>query len=114
MPIFDITEKTIDFVYRSVSGMAGNAGQEALIEMLKEQMANGYCLLEAENNEEGFSAASTMYLDFSSPHPDAIDEIIQMAIEHGELFAKQAEIPGPYDFKEAVKSGNWKVVGYDQ
>lgn len=111
---FDITEKTIDYVYNNIVGMAGNPGQEVLIEMLKEQMANGQCILEAEVGEDTFSATGTMYLDFSSPHEEAINEIIEMAIQHGELFAKQAEIPGPYDFEEAVATGNWKIVGYDQ
>ena len=114
MPSFDITEKTIDFVYENIKNMAGNAGQETLIQMLVEQMSNGSCTLNAEVTPLGLDASGRMDLDFSSPHEEAIFEIIEHASQQAELFAKQAEEPGPWEFSKALETGNWKIVGWDQ
>lgn len=114
MPEFDITEKTIDFVGKSIIDMAGNAGQETLIKMLLDQMDNGYCVVNVTLEGREVDIQSRMELDFYSPHEDAISEIIDKAQQNAELFAAQAEIPGPWAFEDALLTGNWKVVGYDQ
>ncbi len=113
--LFDITNKVIEYANKSIIDMPGNPGQEVLVNMLIKQMANGKAELYAEIDDEGkFSASSTMDLDFYSPHEEAIQEIIQAAIEHSELLAAQAEIPGiGWSFDEAKETGNWKIVGWD-
>jgi len=112
--IFDITEKVIDYAYRNIKDMPGNPGQQVLVERLLQQMSNGQILLDAEIDEE-FQASPRGELDFSSEHPDAIDQIINEAILRAEELAEQATIPGPgWSFDEALQTGNWKIVGYDQ
>lgn len=112
---FDITEKVIDYAYKNIVDLPGNEGQAVLVEMLKEQMANGRCTTTVNIDDlDGFSAEYRMDLDFSSPHPEAIDLIIEQAIQHAELLADQSTIAGPWSFEDAVASGNWKIVGYDQ
>jgi hypothetical protein len=119
MPVynFDITEKVIDYAYRNIENMPGNPGQKVLVEMLKKQMANGKCITSIDIRPEYFAGSSRMDLDFSSPHPEAIDQIISTAIEHAELLADQSTLPGTgkgWSFDEALATGNWKIVGYDQ
>jgi hypothetical protein len=112
---FNITNKVIDYAAKNIIDMPGNNGQQVLVDKLLKQMENGEVILNAEIDDDGFSAYSIMDLDFSSNHPEAIQEIIQSAIEHSELLAKQAEIPGSgWSFDEALQTGNWKIVGYDQ
>ena len=112
---FDITEKAIDYAYNNIKDMPGNPGQEVLIEMLREQMANGQIIIDAETGEEGLDANYSGELDFSSPHPEAIDQIINEAILRAEELSQQATLPGTgWSFAEAVSTGNWKIVGYDQ
>lgn len=112
---FNITHKVIEYAAKNIMDMPGNRGQEVLVEMLIKQMENGKVTLTAAvEDETGFSAYSSMDLDFSSPHEEAIGEIIEAAIQHSELLAKQAEIPGPYSFDDALRTGNWKIVGLDQ
>lgn len=111
---FNITDKVIDYAYRNVADMPGNPGQEVLVEMLKKQMANGECITSVTiDDDNGFNADAIMDLDFSSPHPEAIEIIINRAIEHAELLTHQSTIPGPWAFADAEKTGNWKIVGYD-
>jgi len=113
--LFDITNKVIEYANKSIINMPGNPGQEVLVNMLIKQMANGKAELYAEIDDEyGFSAFSTMYLDFYSPHEDAIGEIIQAAIEHSQLICDQSEISliGA-SFDEALETGNWKIIGWD-
>lgn len=114
--LFDITNKVIEYAAKNIIDMPGNNGQQILVDMLIKQMENGKATLYAEiDDEDGFSAQSTMDLDFYSPHEEAIQEIIQAAIEHSELLAAQAEIPGSgWSFDEAKQTGNWKIVGLDQ
>lgn len=112
---FNITHKVIEYAAKNIIDMPGNRGQEVLVDMLIKQMENGRVMLDAGvDDDTGFYASSRMDLDFSSPHEEAIGEIIQAAIEHSELLSAQSEIPGPYSFDAALATGNWKIVGYDQ
>lgn len=113
---FNITNKVIEYAAKNIMDMPGNNGQQVLVDKLIKQMENGEVILNAAIDDDGeFSASSIMDLDFSSNHPEAIEEIIQSAIEHSELLAAQAEIPGTgWSFEEAKQTGNWKIVGYDQ
>ena len=113
---FNITTKVIEYAAKNIIDMPGNNGQQVLVDKLIKQMENGRVILNAAIDDDGdFSASSNMDLDFSSNHPEAIQEIIQSAIEHSELLAAQAQIPGSgWSFDEALETGNWKIVGLDQ
>jgi hypothetical protein len=113
---FNITNKVIEYAAKNIMDMPGNNGQQVLVDKLLKQMENGRVILNAVIDDDGdFTANSDMDLDFSSNHPEAIEEIIKSAIEHSELLAKQAEIPGSgWSFEEAKQTGNWKIVGLDQ
>jgi hypothetical protein len=115
---FDITLKCIDFAYNSIKEMAGNAGQETLIERLKDD-ANGQVFavvtvdLDAGTHlAPDVTTSGDIY--WKSSHPEAIEIIIEEAKQNVELLKDQATILGPWSFLSALSTGNWKIVGYDQ
>jgi hypothetical protein len=110
---FDITDKTIDFVAKTIQEMPGNPGQQVLVSKLIEK-ADGQVIVTVTVDEESVDIESSGYIKWQSNHPEAIEIIIDTAEQNTELFTNQAMTPGPWDLVDAVSSGNWKVVGYDQ
>lgn len=110
---FDITEKTIDFVGKTIKDMPGNPGQEVLVNKLIER-ADGQVLVKVTVETDNVDIESSGYVKWESNHPEAIKVIIDVAEQNTELFTNQSMIPGPWNLEDAVSSGNWKVVGYDQ
>jgi len=118
---FDITQKVIAFGYESIKDMPGNPGQEVLVERLPKE-ASGQVDLVVTTTEipigrntievpTRFAAEGTIY--WRSSHPEAIEQIIDEAEARVELITAQAEIPGPWDLDDAIRTGNWKIVGFD-
>lgn len=111
---FDITEKTVDFIYRSVKDMPGNNGQQVLVDRIPETDHGGQVLVTVSVDGNDVAITSTYDLDLKSNHPEAIEIILDTGEQHGELFARAAEVPGPWALEDAIETNNWKVVGYDQ
>ena len=114
MPTFDITEKAADFAVKSIKDMAGNPGQEVLIEKLPKQTDGNVLVTVTVGLDETINISAESTLEFRSNHPEAIEIILDRADEYVELFTRRAEEPGPWSLAEAEASGNWKVVGWDQ
>lgn len=113
MPTFDITDKCIKFVSEVIKDMPGNPGQEVLVTNLIDD-ADGRVIVDVEyaGNEIDISASGE--INWRSNHPEAIEIIIATAEDNTDLIIAQAEIPGPFELADAIASGNWKIVGYDQ
>jgi len=115
---FDITEKVKDFVGKTITPMAGNPGQEVLIErMLKDsygQINVRVTIVGFRGNITDVDISTDGYYNWKSNHPEAISIIMKEAEDLTDLFTDQAEIPGPWDIEDAIDTGNWKVVGWDQ
>lgn len=114
MPTFDVTEKAADFACKSIKDMAGNPGQEVLISKLPDQTRGSVLVNVTVGFDEAIEISAESTLEFKSNHPEAIDIILDRADEYVELFTRRAEEPGPWSLADAVASGNWKVVGWDQ
>jgi hypothetical protein len=111
--VFDITDKVIKFVSEVIDDMPGNPGQEVLVEKLI-KTANGLVLVIVEIEEDGVDIEVIGYIRWKSNHPEAIKIIIKKAEDWTDLIINQSKIPGPWDLDDAVETGNWKIVGYDQ
>lgn len=95
----------------SIKDMPGNAGQEVLVDDLEY-----YCkfiVIVRDERPLDFSIDIDYDINLRSNHPEAIEVIMKTAEENGELIAKQATIPGPFDLIDAVVTGDWKIVGLD-
>jgi len=114
MPTFDITEKTVDFAVKSIKDMAGNPGQEVLINKLPDQTDGRVIVTVTIGIDEEVDISADSTLEFKSNHPEAIDIILDRADEYVEMFTARAEEPGPWALSDAEATGNWKVVGWDQ
>jgi len=119
---FDITEKVIDFAYKSVKDMPGNNGQEVLVERLPDD-AQGKVEVVVTTTEVPVGRTEVEVptdiraegeIVWKSNHPDAIEIIINRAEEWVELFIERSEVAGPWELADAIETGNWKVVGWDQ
>jgi hypothetical protein len=111
---FDITEKVKDFVGKTITPMAGNPGQEVLIEKM---LKDSYGQINVNVTLEGLEVVDIStdgWYNWRSNHPEAISIIMKEAEDLTDLFTDQAEIPGPWDIEDAKSTGNWKVVGWDQ
>lgn len=114
---FDITEKVMAFGYESVKDMPGNPGQEVLVERLPKEASGQVTLIvtipetPTEDSIIRFDAEGTIY--WRSNHPEAIEQIIDEAEKRVELITTQALIPGPWELDDAIRTGNWKIVGFD-
>lgn len=114
MPTFDITDKCIKFVSEVIKDMPGNPGQEVLVTNLIDD-ADGRVLVDVEYDfDNSVSISASGEISWTSNHPEAIEIIIATAEDNTELIIAQAEIPGPFELADAIASGNWKIVGYDQ
>jgi hypothetical protein len=114
MPIytFDITDKCISFVKESIKDMPGNAGQETLVNDLS--YAGSRFLASVNLELDGDVSVSSNYLFRTyTPHPEAIEIILDEAEKNAELITRQSEILGPWDLTEAIETGDWKIVGWD-
>jgi len=118
---FDITDKVIKFACMSIKDMPGNPGQEVLVERLDEdaygkvevvltttQVTVGRNTIEVPTR---IRAEGEIY--WRSNHPEAIEQIIDVAEQQVDLITDQAEIPGPWELADAIRTGNWKIVGLD-
>jgi hypothetical protein len=114
MPTFDITDKCIKFVAQVIKDMPGNAGQEVLVERLIDE---AYGLITVDVNidtvTEEVDIQASGEIKWKSNHPEAIEIIIKTAEDNTELIISQAEIPGPWALTDAIRTGNWKIVGWD-
>lgn len=110
---FDITDKVIKFVSEVIDDMPGNPGQEVLVDRLIKE-ANGRVVVIVEIEPENVSITTSGYINWRSNHPEAIEIIMKTAEDNTDLIIVQAEIPGPWELDDAVSTGNWKIVGYDQ
>lgn len=113
MPTFDITDKCIKFVSEVIKDMPGNPGQEVLVANLIDD-ADGQVLVDVEYEFDSVSISASGEINWYSNHPEAIEIIIATAEDNTELIIAQAEIPGPFELADAIASGDWKIVGYDQ
>lgn len=115
---FDITLKCIDFAHSSIKDMAGNPGQEVLIERLPKDAKGQVVAAVTTTLQAGthINPEVETYgeINWKSSHPEAIEIIIKEAEEYVELLKDQAKKLGPWSFLQALDSGNWKIVGYDQ
>ena len=115
MPTFDITDKCIKFVAQVIKDMPGNAGQESLVNTMIDE---AYGLVTVDVNidpvSEEVSIDSSGEINWRSNHPEAIDIIIGTAEDNTDLIIDQATVPGPWNLVDAIASGNWKIVGWDQ
>lgn len=111
---FDVTDKCIKYVSQVISPMPGNAGQETLVEWLKNDAYGkvtvtvnvGESSGEVDINSEG-------ELHWISPHPEAIEIIIDTAELNSELIINQAGVAGPFRLVDAIATGDWKILGLD-
>lgn len=110
---FDVTDKCIKFVSQVIQDMPGNAGQETLVEWLKND-AFGRVSVTVTEEQGDVEIESDGQLYWPSPHPEAIEIIIKTAEDNSELIIDQAAQPGPWNLADAVATGNWKIVGVDQ
>jgi hypothetical protein len=119
MAKFDITDKCIKFVSQVIREMPGNPGQESLVDTMIDE-AYGLVIVDAdfERNAGGFiigdlQVSASGEIHWKSNHPEAIEIIIDAAEDNTDLIIAQAEILGPFSFKQALETGNWKIVGLD-
>ncbi len=110
---FDVTDKSIKFVYEVIKDMPGNPGQEVLVERLYTDAYGKVTVTVTVDEEEGVDIQSQGELHWPSNHPEAIEVIIKTAEDNSELIVDQASVPGPYALADAIASGDWKIVGYD-
>lgn len=112
---FDVTDKCIKFMQMSIKDMPGNPGQEVLVEDLDYSGSRVTVTVNVEPVEEGGAVDIDVEynINIRSNHPEAIEIIMETAEQHGELIARQAEIPGPWRLIDAIRTGNWKIVGLD-
>jgi hypothetical protein len=115
MPTFDITDKCIKFVSEVIKDMPGNAGQEVLVERLIDE---AYGLVEVTvfipDFQDEIDITISGELNWKSNHPEAIEIIIEEAERNTELIIDQAQYPGPWSLADAIRTGNWRILGYDQ
>lgn len=119
---FDITEKVIDFAYKSVKDMPGNNGQEVLVERLPDDAQGKVEVVvttvavpvRGTEVEVPVDIKAEGEIVWKSNHPDAIEIIINRAEEWVDLFIDRSEVAGPWELADAIETGNWKVVGWDQ
>ena len=119
---FDITQKCIAFVSEVIKDMPGNPGQEVLVERLIKD-ADGRVIVTVTLIDIDIVDGTVPVLEFNievsgkvfwrSDHPEAIEIIIETAEENTSLIMEQATIPGPWELMDALKSKNWKIVGFD-
>jgi hypothetical protein len=108
---FDVTEKCVDFMKKSIKDMPGNPGQEVLVEKLEYDCK---FTVTVDVDLEGEVDISSDYdIHLRSNHPEAIEIIMKTAEQRGEFIGELAAVPGPWDLVDAVSSNNWKIVGYD-
>lgn len=118
---FDITQKVIAGACIAIKDMPGNPGQEVLVERLDED-AYGRVEVVVTTTEvpvgrntievpTRIQAEGEIY--WRSNHPEAIEQIISVADDYVDLITDQAEIPGPWELADAIRTGNWKIVGLD-
>lgn len=99
----------------SIKDMPGNAGQEVLVEDLDYSGCRVIVTVNVEPVEEGGAVDIDVEynINIRSNHPEAIEIIMETAEQLGELIARQAERPGPWRLIDAIRTGNWKIVGLD-
>jgi len=114
MPIysFDVTDKCTKFIQMSIKDMPGNPGQQVLVEDL-DYSGCRFIVTVDDDRPVSFDITCDEIVRLRSNHPEAIEIIIETAEQQGELIARQAEIPGPFELAAAVATGNWKIVGLD-
>lgn len=114
MPTFDITDKCIKFVAQVIKDMPGNPGQEVLVSNLIDD-AYGLITVDVDVNAvtEEVNINASGDIKWRSNHPEAIEIIIKTAEDNTELITAQSEIPGPWSLADAIRTGNWKIVGWD-
>jgi hypothetical protein len=110
---FDITDKCIKFVSTIIKGMPGNAGQETLVERTVDSAYGRVIVTVFLNEEEGVEIQASGEIHWPSDHPEAIEIILKTADDNTELIIYQANIPGPWALVDAIRTGNWKIVGWD-
>ena len=52
-------------------------------------------------------------MHWKSPHPEAIEIIIDTAELNSELIINQAGVAGPFRLVDAIATGDWKILGLD-
>lgn len=108
---FDVTEKCIDFMKRSIQDMPGNPGQEVLVEDLEYDCK--FTVTVNVDFAEEVEISSDYDIRLGSNHPEAIEIIMKTAEQRGEQIGELAAEPGPWKLIDAISTGNWKIVGYD-
>lgn len=110
---FDVTEKCVDFMKKSIKDMPGNPGQEVLVENLEYDCKFTVTVELFGTEFEEVDISSDYDIHLSSNHPEAIEIIMKTAEQRGEFIGELAAEPGPWRLVDAVTTGNWKIVGYD-
>lgn len=110
---FDITDKCIKFVATIIKEMPGNAGQDTLVGRAIEDAYGNAKVNVLIDDLEGVDITSSGEIQWPSDHPEAIEIILKTANDNSELIIDQAQIPGPWILADAVRTGNWKIVGWD-
>lgn len=119
--VFDITDKVIKFAYMSIKDMPGNPGQEVLVERLPKDAYGRVEVIvttkEVPVGRNEIDIPTTIEAEgeifWRSNHPEAIEIIIKEAEKQVDLITDQSEIPGPWELVDAIRTGNWKIVGLD-
>lgn len=109
---FDVTDKCVAFMKESIKDMPGNRGQEVLVEEL-DYSGCEFKVTAGYDDYQDFIISEEHRINLRSNHPEAIEIIMETAEQQGELIAQQSEIPGPWAFVDAIRTRNWKIVGWD-
>lgn len=118
---FDITQKVGNFALASVQNMAGNPGQQVLLQQLTYTGKVIVSVITVEiptrnrnTIELPINVYTTGYIKFNSSHPEAISIIMKKAEDNAEVIIKNSEILGPWSLANALLFNDWKICGLDQ
>lgn len=99
---FDVTDEALEYMASSIAHMPGNEGQEYLTQQMIDT-ADAEAIVVVSIDGTSVDLESEYSISLTSPHPDAIQDIMVAAEQHFQEFAERAgDIMGLVD--EAFKS----------
>lgn len=84
---FDVTEKAVDYAEKTMANMAGNPGQEALLDALR---IDASAIVSVRIAGPIVDTDVDYDINFSSSHPEAIEQILEMGEQAFQEYAERA------------------------